>query len=208
MAEVFDLSEGVDGAAIAAATGALAAGLLVVVPTDTVYGLVARPDVAGASARIFAAKRRPQELTLPVLVDDLGAAELAGAMDERSRALARRFWPGGVTVVVPRTERSLRWDLGAERATIALRVPDDPVARALLEVTGPLAVTSANVSGEPTPPTCEGVSGSFGDEVAVYLCADGAPHGIASTVVDVSGDEPRILREGSVAADDILAALG
>ncbi|MGH2764541.1 MAG: L-threonylcarbamoyladenylate synthase [Actinomycetota bacterium] len=205
MPSVFELT-GPDEVPLAAATEALARGELVVLPTDTVYGVAARPDLAGATARLFEAKRRPRGLTLPVLASDLGQADDVGRFDQRARTLAGRFWPGALTLILPRGAASAAWDLGAERATVALRVPDQAVARSLLRRTGPLAATSANLSGRPTPEECGGVREALGDAVAVYLCS-GRLSPIPSTIVDLTGSEARMVRDGAVSPEEVLAAL-
>jgi L-threonylcarbamoyladenylate synthase len=204
--EVFDVSGSVLESALLSAERALATGELVVVPTDTVYGVAARPDVAGSTARLFGAKRRSRGLTLPVLASGLAAADRFAVFDRRARTLAARFWPGGMTLVLPRTEAATTWDLGHEADTVGVRVPAHSVALALLQRTGPLAVTSANVSGEPTPSDCPGVRAALGDAVAVYLCA-GRCAGTPSTVVDLTGTEVRVIRAGAVRDADIRAAL-
>lgn len=190
-----------------AAVRALARGGVVVVPTDTVYGVAARPDIAEATARLFEVKDRPRGLTLPVLVADRAAAERAGMLELPARRLAERFWPGPLTLVVPRTPASAGWDLGEDRETIGLRIPDHDRTRALLADSGPLAVTSANRSGEPTPPDCEGVRAALGEAVEVYVCDDPRPAGPPSTVLDMTGPEPRVLREGALDRRTLLAAL-
>ena len=191
-----------------AALEALARGELVVLPTDTVYGVAARPDLPGATDRLFAAKGRPRELTLPVLIGEPRDADRLGAIDDRCRRLIERFWPGPLTLVVLRAEASVPWDLGADRQTIGLRVPDHDGTRTLLGETGPLAVTSANRSGQPTPSDCEGVRAALGDSVAVYVCDDPRPAGPPSTVVDATGPELTVLREGALDGKTVLAALG
>lgn len=193
---------------VSAAVGALARGELVVLPTDTVYGVAARPDLPDATARIFAAKARPRDLTLPVLVADPGDADRVGSLDDRGRLLADRFWPGPLTMVVRRTEASAGWDLGGDRDTIGLRVPDHPATRALLRRVGPLAVTSANRSGEPTAPDCDGVRAALGEAVAVYVCDDPRPAGPPSTVLELTGPDPKVLRRGTLDPETVLAALG
>ncbi len=190
-----------------AAAEALARGELAVLPTDTVYGVASRPDRAEATARIFAAKGRPRGLTLPVLVGEPADAARIGVLDERCLLLAERFWPGPLTLVVERTEVSTGWDLGEDRGTIGLRVPDHDRTRVLLAETGPLAVTSANRSGEPTPPDCDGVRAVLGDAVTVYVCDDPRPAGPPSTVLDLTGPDPRVLREGALDRRTLLAAL-
>jgi L-threonylcarbamoyladenylate synthase len=184
------------------------AGRLIVLPTDTVYGIGTRPDRPEATARLFEAKRRPRDLRLPVLVASIDEAATVGAMDERARALVDRFWPGPLTVVLPRTDRSRDWDLGGEAGTVGLRRPRHLLALAVLERTGPLSVTSANLSGRPTPSACDDLFALFGEAVAVYLCEEQPLAGLASTVVDLAHGEPAILRAGAIPAADVLGALG
>ena len=173
-------------------------GELVVVPTDTVYGIGTRPDLPGATGALFAAKGRPRRLELPVLLPSVASAAEVALMDERAERLAAALWPGAVTLVLPRTPGSAAWDLGGDAATIGIRVPRHPLALAVLAGTGPLAVTSANLSGEETPSSCEEITRIFGDAVAVYLCLEGALQGRASTVVDLAHGDPAILRLGDV----------
>jgi L-threonylcarbamoyladenylate synthase len=203
--ELFDLSAGPSQGAVDAAEQALEGGGLVVFPTETVYGLAARPDVPRATGRVFEAKRRPRGLTLPLLCPDLSRAEEVAIIDDRARSLAKRFWPGGLTIVLRRSERSASWDLGDDRRTVGVRVPAHDVALAVLSRAGPLAVTSANPSGEPTPRDCDGVREALGKAVDVYLCA-GSTGGVASTIVDLTGAQPTVLRQGAVSSADIEAA--
>ncbi|MGZ4149130.1 MAG: L-threonylcarbamoyladenylate synthase, partial [Actinomycetota bacterium] len=175
----------------------------VVVPTDTVYGIGTRPDDAGATARLFEAKERPRGLTLPVLVASVEEARRVAVFDERATGLAAVAWPGPLTIVLPRTAEALGWELGGEGGTVGVRIPAHPLAAALLAATGPLAVTSANRSGEPPARTCDELVAAFGDAVAVYLCEDRPLEGRSSTVVDLTGPEPRVLREGEVTAEDL-----
>ena len=189
----------------AAAVGALRVGRLVIIPTDTVFGLAADPTVDGATAAVFAAKRRSRELTLPILVADLQQARGVAALDGRGEALAAMHWPGGLTIVARRRGTSASWDLGDQRGSVGVRVPDHPLTLALLRRTGPLAVTSANVSGEPPAVDCEGAVNALGAHIAIALCGGPAPRGGASTVVDVTGPDVRVLREGSVSAAAIIA---
>ena len=189
-----------------AAVRALDEGQLVVLPTDTVYGVGARGDVPGATVRLFEAKRRPRGLTLPVLAADAGQAWAVAVPDDRARRMAARFWPGPLTLVLPRTEVAEGWDLGEARNTVGVRVPAHGVSQVLLRLTGSLPVTSANLSGEPTPPDCGEVRAVLGDAVAVYLCA-GPGGGAASTVLDLTGPSPRLLREGAISEPVLLAAL-
>jgi tRNA threonylcarbamoyl adenosine modification protein (Sua5/YciO/YrdC/YwlC family) len=189
-----------------AAIDALRAGGLVLIPTDTVFGVAADPTVESATAAVFAAKRRSRELTLPVLVADLQQARGVAALDGRGEALAAMHWPGGLTIVARRRGASASWDLGDRRGTVGVRVPDHPLTLALLRRTGPLAVTSANVSGESPAVDCEGAVTALGAHVAVALCGGPAPRGGASTVVDVTGPDVRVLRQGGVSAAAITAA--
>jgi L-threonylcarbamoyladenylate synthase len=189
------------------AASAARRGELIVMPTDTVYGVGTRPDELEATDRLFAAKARPRDLELPVLgasLDDLSAISV---IDERVRGLARAFWPGPLTVVVSRSSQSASWALGGDDSTIGVRVPAHPVARAVLSRTGPLAVSSANRSGEPTPDDCDELHRIFRDLVSVYLCDDPLPSGVASTVVDLTAAEPHFVREGALPSADVLQVL-
>ncbi len=182
-------------------------GDLIVFPTDTVYGLGTRPDDPAATARLFEAKSRPRDLELPVLVPTAASARELAVFDDRAESLAARFWAGPLTLVLPRSEASRGFALGGDPGTIGLRIPRHPLALALLARTGPLAVTSANRSGEPTPATCLEIAEVFGERVAVMLCAEEDAAGPPSTVVDLTGVEPRVLRAGAVAERAVLEAL-
>lgn len=188
---------------VAQAIAATRHGELIVFPTDTVYGIAAAPDDAGATARLFEAKRRPRDLTLPVLAGSMADARSVGELDDRAERLAAALWPGPLTLVVPRTARSAPWRLGGDEASVGVRIPAHPLARAVL-ATGPLATTSANRSGVPPATTCDDLHAVFGDDVAVYLCDDAPLVGRASTVVSLLGPEPRILRAGDVEADVVV----
>ena len=196
--------------AVGAAVEALAGGALVVFPTETVYGIACRADLAAATARLFAAKRRPSDLALPVMAATAGEALSLGEPNDSARALAEAFWPGRVTVVLRRGERAAGWSLGARTDTIALRVPDHPVAHAVLARAGALAVSSANLSGSDPAATSGDLFEAFGERVAVYLTQveplDPAAHP-PSTVVDVTEGGPRILRRGEVTEDAVRFAL-
>lgn len=185
---------------IADAVAAARRGELIVFPTDTVYGIGTRPDAPAATDRLFAAKRRPRDLTLPVLVSTVEAARRLGWLDERAERLAFACWPGPLTLVVPRTPLSAAWDLGDDATSIGLRIPDHPLAAAVLASAGPLAVTSANRSGDEPAATCDALVATFGDEVAVYLCQDDPLAGASSTVVSLLGERLEILRDGDLDA--------
>ncbi len=199
------LGDPVPAGAVDAALKALASGQIVALPTDTVYGLAADPFATGAADRLFRVKRRPREVDLPVLVSgEEQALELATAVPDLARRLMARFWPGALTLVLPRRP-DLRADLGTDEATVGVRCPDHPVPIALCRAHGPLATTSANRHGDPTPPTAAEVAVVFGDSVAVVL--DGGPcEGAPSTVVDCTGAQPKLLREGRIPWDEVLAA--
>ena len=188
---------------VAEAVEAAFAGLLVVFPTDTVYGVATRPDDPQATARLFAAKGRVRDLTLPVLVPSTDAARTVAEMDPRAEALAEAFWPGALTIVLPRSRVSAPWDLGGDGSSVGVRMPAHPLARAVLWAAGPLAVTSANRSGEPPATTCDALRSVFGDLVEVYLCEERPLEGTSSTVVDLAHGAPRLLRRGDLSADDI-----
>ncbi len=192
---------------IQAAARAALDGSLIVLPTDTVYGIGARPDDPSATARLFEAKGRPRELELPVLVPSTEAARRIASFDERAEALALRFWAGRLTIVLPRTRVARAWDLGGDPTTIGVRMPHEPLALAVLARTGPLAVTSANRSGGPRRSTCEEVEATFADAVEVYLCAPEPLTGSASTVVDLAHGRASVLRPGAVSERDIAEAL-
>jgi tRNA threonylcarbamoyl adenosine modification protein (Sua5/YciO/YrdC/YwlC family) len=170
-----------------------------------VYALAVDPFVPGATDRDFKVKRRPRDVDLPILVaDDKQALDLATGVPQVAMTLMERFWPGALTIVLPR-RRDLAADLGDDEATIGVRCPDHPVPRALCERVGPLATTSANRHGQPTAETAEDVAAAFGEEVPVVL--DGGPcRGSPSTVVDCTGIEPRLLREGRIPWAEVLAA--
>ena len=190
-------------AALGAAAAALAAGGVVGIPTETVYGLAAAPGVEGATEAVFALKGRPGEAALPVLVAGLDQADAAGEMEGAAGELAARLWPGGLTIVV-RRRPGIEWDLGGDPATIGLRCPDHEVARELCRRCGPLVATSANRHGEPALAGADEVVDAFPGLVVVD---GGVCRGVASTVVDLTGDEPRLLRVGAVPWEDVLAAL-
>jgi len=192
--------------ALAAAVEALRAGLVVGIPTDTVYGLAVDPTRPGATDRLFEAKRRPRDVDLPVLVaTPEQALLLATAVPVAATRLMDRFWPGPLTLVLPRAPE-FTGDLGEDEATVGVRCPDHPVPRALCAEVGPLATTSANRHGEPTHETAAAVADDLGEAVAIVLDG-GACTGSPSTVVDCTGLEPRLLREGRVPWAHVLAAI-
>lgn len=184
-------------AAIAEAAARLADGMPIGIPTDTVYGLAVSPFVPGATDRIFEAKRRPRDVELPVLVASVEQAlELVTAVPPVAARLMERYWPGALTLVLQRRP-GLAADLGDDQATVGVRCPRHPVPLALCARAGPLATTSANLHGQPPSETADEVAHVFGDAVAVVLDA-GPARGSPSTVVDCTGAEPRVLREGRI----------
>ncbi|MGZ4138714.1 MAG: L-threonylcarbamoyladenylate synthase [Actinomycetota bacterium] len=194
--------------ALARARDALQAGGLVVMPTDTVYGIAADAFTPGATARVFELKKRPRSLPLPILVSRPRQAwALCDSVPPGAAELVASFWPGALTLIMPMTP-DLDWDLGDSRGKIALRMPDNADAIALIEMTGPLAVTSANVSGKPTPPDIEGIRARLGDEIAVYLDGGRAKEETGSTIVDLARRRPAIVREGPISRDAIERAIG
>lgn len=208
MSTSYDVSEAGDpsvrGEALRRAKDALERGELVVVPTDTVPGVAADAFSPEAVAALLAAKGRGRSAPPPVLISDVRVLDgLARDVPPRVRELATTFWPGGLTLVC-HAQPSLVWDLGETRGTVALRVPAHPLTRELLGLTGPLAVSSANLTGQPAPRDVSGAREQLGDAVAVYLDAgsgsgDAAgPAPLASTIVDATVDPPRLLRAGAV----------
>lgn len=186
----------------------LRAGGLVGLPTDTTYGLAADLASPGAIERLFAAKRRPPDRGIVLLLADTTQAATIGAWPVAAEALAVAFWPGGLTLVVPqRDDLDLPVSLTGGASTIGLRVPDHAAPRALATAVGPLPTTSANMSGAPEAPDAPSVAETFGD--AVDLVLDGGPaRGIrASTVVDCSVERPVVLRLGAIAAEDLAGVL-
>lgn len=198
------------GAGVEAAAEALARGELVVVPTETVYGLAARPDLPEAAARVFEAKRRPRGLSLPVLAADATTAWTIARRTPIADALAAAFWPGPLTLVLPRADAARSWQLGEDAGSVAVRVPDHRLSQALLRRAGPLATTSANPSGAEPLATAGDLVEAFAGHATVFLVlAPGAspPLGRASTVVDVRGDEVVVLRRGALDEGAVAAAI-
>ncbi len=184
-----------------AAQAALEAGELAVLPPDTVYGLAADAFSPEAVQRLLDAKGRTRQKPPPVLVGAPTTLEaLVTEVPGWLRSMTTELWPGPLTVVC-RQQPSLTWDLGETHHTVAVRMPDHPVALGLLKQTGPLAVSSANLTGEPAATTIEDAERMLGTSVSVYLDAGQSPGGTASTILDVTGATPRILREGPIGLD-------
>lgn len=188
-----------DGVMLAA--DAVRRGEVIVLPTDTVYGVGADAFDAEAVRALLAAKGRGRSMPPPVLVAGPSVLDgLAYDVPRYARDLVDAFWPGALTIVC-RSQPSLAWDLGDRGDTVALRMPLHRTALALLDSTGPLAVTSANKTGQPAATTCDEAEEQLGDAVSVYLDGGPCPGAVASTIVDVTGERPRLLRSGAIEAD-------
>lgn len=199
-------------------------GELVVLPTDTVYGIAANAFDATAVAALLAAKGRGRQSPPPVLIPSVNTLPgLAADVPEVALRLAEAFWPGALTMIL-KAQPSLIWDLGETRGTVALRVPNHKIALALLEETGPLAVSSANLTGEPAAVDCQQAADYLGKSVAVYLDAGQSPVGEASTILDLTALEHRatdgdgsssewagkirVVRQGAISREQIAAVAG
>ncbi len=183
---------------LAAAVTAVLGGELVVLPTDTVYGVGADAFSPAAVTRLLAAKGRGRDMPPPVLVGTVRAAEaLVEDLGPDGRQLIDEFWPGGLTIVC-RAARTLSWDLGDTKGTVAIRMPEHPVALDLLRETGPMAVSSANTTGSAAATTAAEARDQLGESVAVYLDGGSSTSAVASTIVDLTGPQPRLLRRGAI----------
>ena len=192
---------------LAAAVQAVRRGQLVVLPTDTVYGLGVDAFEPDAVQRLLEAKGRGRDMPPPVLVSsDTTLEALASEVPGWATGLVDHYWPGPLTIVC-RQQSSLRWDLGETRGTVAVRMPDDEHALELLARTGPLAVSSANNHGQPAATDADAAEEMLGWGVEVIL--DGGPSrgAAASTIVDCTGDRPRLLREGAIARAELAEVL-
>ncbi|MFE6971839.1 L-threonylcarbamoyladenylate synthase [Isoptericola sp. NPDC057653] len=186
------------GPAIDEAVNTVSRGGLLVLPTDTVYGIGADAFDAEAVAALLAAKGRGRQMPPPVLVPDVRTLDgLATEVPGDARKLVEAFWPGGFTIIL-QAQPSLQWDLGETHGTVALRMPDHPAALALLRRTGPLAVSSANASGSPAALDVADARAQLGDAVSTYLDGGDAPGGVASTIVDATGARLRVVRQGAI----------
>ena len=202
MADLYDCSDpDARAAGLDAAAAAIGRGELVLIPTDTVYGVAADAFTPSAVTALLAAKNRGRTMPVPVLIGT--ASTLAGLVVKPpavANDLAEAFWPGGLTLVLEYAP-SLAWDLGDAEGTVAVRLPDDEVARDLLRRTGPLAVSSANRSGRPAATTAQKAVDQLGLHAAVVL-DDGPREGsAASTIVDCTGPVPRVLRLGALSVE-------
>ncbi|HET8642388.1 MAG TPA: L-threonylcarbamoyladenylate synthase [Pseudonocardiaceae bacterium] len=209
MSTVYDCSDADSRqAGLAAATGVVRAGRLVVLPTDTVYGLGCDAFDAAAVQTLLEVKGRGRQMPVPVLVGSWNSVDgLVLTVPRPARALIEAFWPGGLSLVLTHAP-SLTWNLGDTRGTVMLRMPLHPVAIELLREVGPMAVSSANRSGQPPATTAEQAKEQLGDDVTVYL--DGGPAGdpVPSTIVDLTGPDPVVLRAGAVPTQQVSEVLG
>lgn len=201
-----DPDERVRGLTAAART--VRTGGLVVLPTDTVYGIGCDAFSGEAVRALLAAKNRGPDMPVPVLVGSWHTIDgLVTHVPASARALLEAFWPGALSIVLPHAP-SLAWDLGSTRGTVMLRMPLHPVALELLREVGPMAVSSANVSGQAPAASVAEAASQLGDTVGVYL--DGGPSGepVASTIIDLTGFQIRMLREGDITAEQAAEVLG
>lgn len=198
-------------AAVDAAALAIQRGQLVVLPTDTVYGIAADAFDADAVALLLRAKGRGREMPPPVLVSTATTLDaLASRIPDYARTLADAFWPGPLTLVC-HEQPSLRWDLGENRGTVAVRMPDHELARDILDRTGPLAVSSANRTGQPAATDAAGAAAMLGEQVTVIVDGGPTPGAVPSTIVDATSERPRLLRLGAISVaqlDEALAGTG
>jgi L-threonylcarbamoyladenylate synthase len=193
--------------AIGAASLAVQRGQLIVLPTDTVYGVAADAFDPAAVKSLLQAKGRGRDMPPPVLVSAATTIDaLAVRVPEYARTLVEVFWPGALTLVCHQ-QSSLQWDLGDTRGTVAVRMPDHELAREILERTGPLAVSSANTTGSPAATDADEAERMLGEEVAVILDGGASPGGEASTIIDVTGERGRVLRRGALSLEELNAAL-
>ena len=195
-----------DPQALRLALETLLGGGLVAFPTDTVYGLGALVQIPESIQALYTVKGREAAKAIPLLLSSPDEMDrVALAVSPMARCLAERFWPGPLTLVVPK-HPSLPAELSSQ-ATIGVRMPDHPLALALLRVTGPLAVTSANRSGEASAVTAREVVGQLGGRIGLVLDGGQTPGGVSSTVVDCSGHTPVILRQGPISLEELQQAL-
>ena len=204
MSAVYDCGEQhtrADG--LKAAASAVRSGRLVVMPTDTVYGIGADAFDATAVRALLQAKNRGPDMPVGVLVGSWSTVDgLVLGLSQEARTLIEAFWPGDLSIVVSHAP-SLHWNLGTTRGTVMLRMPLHPVALELLKDVGPMAVSSANLTGRPAPQDCAAAREMLGDAVAVYLDGGPTPDAVPSAIVDVTGATPKLLRAGAVSEDEL-----
>jgi L-threonylcarbamoyladenylate synthase len=195
-----------DPNAMVSALEILTGGGLVAFPTDTVYGVGALAYDANAVGEIYIAKGRGLEKAIPILIGDFEQIEQVSiGISHLTQRLAEKFWPGPLTMIVPRNPNIP--DAVTSYPTVGVRIPDFDATRELLRLTGPLAVTSANISGQGSPSTALGVESQLGGRIPLILDGGVTPGGTPSTLVDCTGNEPKIIREGPISLEQILEAL-
>ncbi|NGN66201.1 threonylcarbamoyl-AMP synthase [Streptomyces sp. A7024] len=204
MARRYDCSDATDRkTGLREAASAVRRGELVVLPTDTVYGIGADAFSGEAVADLLDAKGRGRNMPTPVLVGSPNTLHgLITDMSEDAWELIDAFWPGALTIVA-KHQPSLTWDLGDTRGTVAVRMPLHPVAIELLKDVGPMGVSSANLTGHPAPQDCDAAQDMLGDAVSVYLDGGPTPAAVPSSIVDVTGKTPKLLRAGAVTEEQL-----
>lgn len=204
MARRYDTNDVTDRATgLREAASAVRRGELVVLPTDTVYGIGADAFSSEAVADLLEAKGRGRSMPTPVLIGSPNTLHgLVTDFSELAWELVDAFWPGALTLVA-RHQPSLQWDLGDSRGTVAVRMPLHPVAIELLTEVGPMAVSSANLTGHPAPETCDAAREMLGDSVSVYLDGGPTPGNVPSSIVDVTAEVPVLLRAGAIGAEEL-----
>ncbi|MFD3515262.1 L-threonylcarbamoyladenylate synthase [Streptomyces sp. NPDC058657] len=204
MARRYDCNDATDRkTGLREAASAVRRGELVVLPTDTVYGIGADAFSSEAVGDLLEAKGRGRNMPSPVLIGSPNTLHgLVTDFSEQAWDLVDAFWPGGLTLVA-RHQPSLQWDLGDTRGTVAIRMPLHPVAIELLTEVGPMAVSSGNLTGHPAPETCDDALGMLGDSVSVYLDGGPTPGNLPSSIVDVTGTVPVLLRAGVLSAEEL-----
>ncbi|MEU8772916.1 L-threonylcarbamoyladenylate synthase [Streptomyces sp. NPDC048606] len=204
MARRYDCNDATDRkTGLREAASAVRRGELVVLPTDTLYGIGADAFSAEAVGDLLAAKGRGRSMPTPVLIGSPNTLHgLVTDFSEQAWELVDAFWPGGLTLVA-KHQPSLAWDLGETRGTVAVRMPLHPVAIELLTEVGPMAVSSANLSGHPAPEDCDAARAMLGDSVSVYLDGGPTPSTLPSSIVDVTGKVPVLLRAGALTAEQL-----
>ncbi len=193
---------------IKATIDAVASGDLVVLPTDTVYGIGADAFKSWSVTNLLNAKGRDRQMPPPVLVGSRHTLDgLVTRMPPAARDLVEAFWPGALTIIVEQAP-TLQWDLGDTGGTVAVRMPLHPVALEVLRATGPMAVSSANLTGQPPATTAEEAREQLSYKVSVYLEAGPCPSPIPSTIVDLTADRPRLVRAGALSVEQISEVVG
>jgi len=191
---------------IQVALNILKSGGLIAFPTDTVYGVGSLAFNGKAVESIYAAKDRPVEKAIPILIGDTDdLTKVASSVPDMAKKIASRFWPGPLTLIVPKLP-TLPEAISATD-TVAVRVPNHQVARTLLRAAGPMAVTSANISGKPSPSTADEVSAQLGSRIALIIDGGRTPSGVPSTLVDCTGTKPFVLREGPISLQELLSVI-